>query len=328
MFNHERVMRAFLRWKWAVGMRQITRRPPPPPGPVAFAVMRNEALRLPAYLAHYRRLGVVRFVILENQSNDRTRKELSEQEDVELYSSLGHFIGKAFWIDHLLKKHGVGRWCVVADADELLVYPGWPETSLPKLTEYLDATSSNAVHAILLDLYPDGPLSRADYRRGDDYFRREWFFDAFESLTTRPRHFQFGMGLDYRFFGGVRQRLFGIGVCCSKFPLLRYEVGMYLNDGHHYLERGRFAELRAVVCHFKYLQDFDAHAREEVSRGQHIGAGAEYQAYAETLAKKGDEFSLCGRESIGFEGTRQLEELGFLVRPQSFDEYFAKGGSA
>ena len=80
-----------------------------------------------------------------------------------------------------------------------------------------------------------------------------------------------------------------------------------------------------MVCHFKYLQDFDAHAREEVNRGQHIGAREEYRAYAETLAKKGEEFSLRGPESLGFEGIGQLEELCFVVRPPSFDEYFAKG---
>ncbi len=317
--SREVMLRTLARWKWALGIRRITRRPTPPAGPVAFAVMRNEMLRLPAYLGHYRRLGVVRFVILENQSTDETRAYLAGQEDVDLYASDGHFIGKAPWIDHLLRRHGVGRWCVVADADELLVYPEWPRLGLEGLCGYLDRTGSNAVHAILLDLYPAGPLSAVDYRRGDDYFDREWYFDPMSSLTPKPRHFHRGHGLDHRWFGGVRERLFGVAVCCSKFPLLRYEAGMYLNDGHHYLEGGRFSRLRAVVCHFKYLQDFDAHAREEVRRGQHIGAGAEYRAYAETLAREGEAFQIRQPFSRRWSGSGGLEDEGFLIRPGDFD---------
>jgi len=315
------ISRTLSRWKWANRLRRITQHAPPPPGPVAFAVMRNEMLRLPAYLDHYRRLGVVRFIILENQSTDRTREFLAAQHDVDLYASAGAFIGKAPWLDHLLRKHGSGRWCVIADADELLVFPSWPNMSLAELCRYLEKVGANAVHAILLDLYPDSPLGELNYSPGEDYFKRDWYFDPLETLKKTPRHFHLGTGLDYRFHGGVRERLFGISVCCTKFPLLRHEKGMYLTDGQHYLERGRFAALRAVVCHFKYLQDFDAHAREEVQRKQHIGAGLEYQAYTETLSREGSEFRIKGDASVHFKDCAQLEKLGFMIRPADFDTF-------
>jgi len=287
--------------------------------------MRNEMLRLPAYLEHYRRLGAVRFIILENQSTDCTREFLAAQDDVDLYTSAGAFIGKAPWLDHLLRKHGCGRWCIVADADELLIFPSWPNMSLPSLCCYLEKVGANAVHAILLDLYPDLPLGELDYSPGDDYFKRDWYFDAFETLYKTPRHFHLGTGLDYRFHGGVRERLFGISVCCTKFPLLRYEKGMYLTDGQHYLECGRFAELRAVVCHFKYLQDFDAHAHEEVERKQHIGAGPEYQAYTETLSREGRGFRIKGDASVHLKDCAQLEKLGFMIRPADFGRFVVEG---
>lgn len=318
------VRRFLARWRAATELKIVTNAGPGPDGPVAFGVLRNEMLRLPRYLDHYRRLGVVRFVIVENNSTDSTRDFLSSQSDVTLYSTSHHFIGKAPWLDCLLRRHGRNRWCLVVDADELLVYPSSDKVLLPDLCLYLDRVGANAVHAILLDLYPACALKDMDYRAGEDYLTRDWLFDPLSSLSKVPRHFHRGTGLDFRFHGGVRNRLFGISACCSKFPLFRFQNDMYLTDGQHYLESGRFSDLRAVLYHFKYLQDFDTRAREEVRRGQHIGAGQEYKAYAETLSKEGDGFRIANSNSIPLKDTGQLENLGFLVRPPSYDDFVRK----
>jgi len=315
------VRRFLARWRAATELEKVADAGPGPDGTVAFGVLRNEMLRLPRYLDYYRRLGVVRFVIVENNSTDSTRDYLSSQSDVILYSTKHHFIGKAPWLDCLLRRHGRNRWCLVADADELLVYPSSDRISLPELCLYLDRVGANAVHAILLDLYPACALKEMDYRAGEDYLTRDWFFDPLSSFSKVPRHFHRGTGLDFRFHGGVRNRLFGISACCSKFPLFRFQSDMYLTDGQHYLESGKFSSLQAVLYHFKYLQDFDARAREEVRRGQHIGAGLEYKAYAETLSREGEGFRIANSNSIPLKDTAQLEQLGFLVRPPSYDDF-------
>lgn len=290
---------------------------------VAFGVMRNEMLRLPRFLSYYRELGVSRFVIVENNSTDETRAFLAAQPDVCLYTSTHHFGGKAHWIDHLLRKHGAGRWCLVADADELLVYPESDRVNLPELCRYLDGTHTTALHAILLDLYPKGALAKVNYVPGSDYGLHDWYFDPFDTLSRTPRHFYRGTGLDYRFHGGVRRRLFQVSPCLSKFPLFRHGRDTYLTDGQHSLEGADFSTMRAVLFHFKYLQDFEAHAREEVRRGQHIGAENEYRAYAETADRQEQGLEIWDENSIRLEDNRQLERLGFLVRPNSYDEFAA-----
>lgn len=314
--------RARARWEASAGLRRVLGSPAA--GPLAFAVVRNEMLRLPRFLDHYRELGVSGFVIVENNSTDATREFLAAQNDVCLYATAQRFTAKEAWLDCLLRRHGCNRWCAVVDADELLDYPESGRVRLPALCEYLEGIGANAVHAILLDLYPEGPVSDVGYVPGTDYFLNPWYFDGLASLTKAPRVFYRGSGLDHRLEGGTRKRLFGVKACCSKFPLFRYERGMFLTDGQHYLEGGRFSELRAVLYHFKYLQDFAPHVEEEVRRGEHWGGAIEYRAYADKVARERGRLQVWTPESIRLEGARQLEDLGFLIRPYSYNEYLAK----
>jgi glycosyltransferase involved in cell wall biosynthesis len=310
------------RWEAAAGLRRVSGSPAE--GGLAFAVVRNEMLRLPRFLDHYREMGVSGFVIVENNSTDSTREFLAAQKDVCLYTTAHRFTGKEAWLDCLLRRHGRGRWCLVVDADELLDYPESDRVRLPAFCQYLEEIGANAVHAILLDLYPEGPVSEVGYAAGEDYFLQPWYFDGLESLTKAPRVFFRGSGLDHRLEGGTRKRLFGVTACCSKFPLFRYQCGMFLTDGQHYLEGGRFSELRAVLYHFKYLQDFAPHVEEEVQRGEHWGGAIEYRAYADKVAREGSQLQIWTPDSIRLNGPRQLEDLGFLIRPDSYNDYLAK----
>ncbi len=312
-------------WQASRELRRVSGRHSSSDAPIVISVLRNEKLRLPRFFDHYRALGVGEFVIVDNNSTDGTREYLSSREDVLLYSTDAHFVGKERWVNLLLRRHALDRWCLIADADELLDYPHADRIPVPTLCQYLEGIGANALHAILLDLYPEGTLSAVSYKTGEDYFARDWYFDPFESLCRAPRHFHRGCGLDHRFMGGMRKRVFGVAPCCSKFPLLRYEKGMFLSDGQHYLEGGRFPELRAVLYHFKYLQDFELNVREEMQRGQYLWASSEYRAYADLMGR-GDNAGVSFRnvDSILLRGAAQLEECGYLVAPQSYREFAAK----
>jgi len=291
------------------------------PGPVLFAIVRNEMLRLPRFLDHYRTLGVGRFYVVANNCTDDTETWLKGQKDVCLYRTRETFLRKEAWLDVLFRRHGIGRWCLVADADELLEYPCSSQVNIGELCAYLESRGENALHAILLDLYPGMPLAEVGYRAGENYFLREWYFDPLHAMRKVPRAFFRGSGLDYRLEGGSRERLFGVKSCCSKFPLFHYERGMFLSDGQHYIEGGRISALRGVMYHFKYLQDFAPHVREEVQRGQHWQGAREYKVYAQKLEGV-EKTDFRTQDSIRLTGGAQLESLGFLIRPEDFNERF------
>ncbi len=286
-------------------------------GPLLFAVVRNEMLRLPRFLTHYRERGVSSFVFLANNCTDETEQWLEGQPDVTLYVTSGNFLQKEAWLDLLLRRHGMGRWCLVADADELLEYPESNHLSIGDLCHYLQSRGESALHAILLDLYPDTPLAGVGYQSGENFFNRTWFFDPLDTLHVAPR--VFAGGLDHRLEGGSRMRIFGVKSCCSKFPLFRFEPGVFLTDGQHYIEGAQVSTLRAVLYHLKYLQDFIPHVQEEVVREQHWQGAAEYKVYASRL-KTLENSSFRDERSIRLEGTHQLEDLGFLIRPKDFSK--------
>ncbi|MEI6339685.1 MAG: glycosyltransferase family 2 protein [Verrucomicrobiota bacterium] len=313
----------FARWRrrvWSsLHMRRLTPRTgSPPPGPVLFAMVRNEMLRLPRFLQHYRALGVARFYFVANNCTDETVSYLRKQADVVLYETTETFVRKEAWIDLLLRRHGVDRWCLVVDADELLDYPDAARAGLAELCAYFDGRRDTALHAILLDLYPATPLEEVAYESGSDFFDIPWYFDPPESLHKVPRAFYKGSGLDHRLEGGSRERLFGVKNCCSKFPLFRYHRGMFLSDGQHYIEGARISSLRSVLYHFKYLQDFAPHVREEIERGQHWRGAHEYKIYARVLQDRKTGLVFLDDRSIRYENAAQLETLGLIVRPADF----------
>jgi len=290
----------------------------PREGVLLFGVVRNESLRLPRFLEHYRQLGVTRFYIIENNSDDATADLLQQQPDVCIYRTGETFVRKEAWLDLLLRRHGRDRWCLVADADELLDYPQSAKTALPGLCRYLDAQGKTALHAVLLDLYPRGLVSSVDYKPGQDYFSGEWYFDPPSSLRRVARTFWRGTGLDYRFSGGSRLRVFGVDGCCSKFPLFRYDRGVFLHDGQHYIEGAHIAGMRAVLYHLKYLQDFVPRVQEESARGQHWNGAAEYKEYVRRLELQSGDISLHSQESILLMGLAQLEHLEIVCGPADY----------
>ena len=109
---------------------------PAPQGEVrAFLLVRNERDRLPWLLEYYRGLGVDRFLLLDNDSDDGTRDWLLAQgPDLHLFHTEASFAASGAgmrWMNRLLDEHGSGAWCLTVDADEALVYPhcetfGWP----------------------------------------------------------------------------------------------------------------------------------------------------------------------------------------------------------
>ncbi|MFN3293421.1 MAG: glycosyltransferase family 2 protein, partial [Gemmobacter sp.] len=146
-----------------------------------FATVRNEAERLPFFLDHYRRLGVGHFLFVDNASTDGTVDLLAGQPDVSVWTTPHSYKRSRFgmdWLNWLLLRHGSGHWCLTVDADEILIYPHWETRPLPALTAWLDDHDVPALGALMLDLYPKGPLDQARHVPGQDPTEVLTWFDA------------------------------------------------------------------------------------------------------------------------------------------------------
>ena len=210
---------------------------------VAFCCVRNEMANLPGFLRHHRRLGIRRFVFIDNLSTDETGSFLRAQPDVVLHRTSDSFpeAGSGMrWINHLIEEHGLGRWCLFADADEDFIYPGWETVPVNRFAAWLDSEGAEAVGGMLLDLYPErivdsqgSPAKREDCCFYDRQY--DWL-----GLTRSPWR---------RAAGGIRYRLFGTECQLQKTPFLKGGRGSYLNN--HETTPVRLSSVSAALLHFK-----------------------------------------------------------------------------
>ena len=68
---------------------------------LGFSTVRNEAVRLPFWLEHHRRLGVGHFLIVDNASDDGTPAFLADQPDVSLWHTDDSYRMSRFGVDWL-----------------------------------------------------------------------------------------------------------------------------------------------------------------------------------------------------------------------------------
>ena len=221
-------------------------------------VVRNEAPRLPWFLAENRRLGVSTFLVVDNGSTDETVELLRDQPDVRLWETSMSFnkgnFGSA-WFEVLLSRYGLGHWALMLDADEILCFPDYEHVSLRELCSELDRSGMRAVSGVMLDMYGTGPVKDTRYVPGDD------FLDHCRHFDQRTHHRSLeeaGPFRNHTFrFGGARTRVFGDDVefLVTKTPLVRYDAEVVLAGGQHWTShpRERIAHEACAVLHFKYF---------------------------------------------------------------------------
>jgi hypothetical protein len=291
-----------------------------------FMIVRNESLRLPFILKYYFSLGVDRIFVLDNDSSDDTRSIVLSFENTHLFHTKDIYAHQGTWMDLLLRRYGGGCWCLVVDADEMLIYPDFETVSLRQLCNFLDQESFDALDCVLLDMYPDRPLTEIKYEQGTDPLQiAPWFDRSSYGEGYVGRHYLHDQSIFYegpsRLFGGVRKRVFDANPCVSKVPLVRFDNSMFLSPGTHFIQGARVADLRGALLHFKYLDDFLQNVKQEVARGQRsFGNDLEYNRYLTVLSRFPN---LCLRADVSVEFTEstQLVNFGIMKRSQAFDAF-------
>jgi Glycosyl transferase family 2 len=259
------------------------------PEPCVIAVARNERVLLPHFLAHYRALGVRRFIIADNLSTDGSREYLLSQPDVCVYSVDTAYRDSHYgvaWQLAMLTEHAQRGWALVADIDEFLTWPGCEREGLAALCERLDAAGHDAATALMVDMYPQGALEEADFERTPP-FEAAPFFDAKPVLPWRLGSGSYSQGGTW--VSAVRHRLIPHSppnhYTAQKLPLLRYHAGVRLSEGLHYACGLNPAPQPVFLAHFKYHRGFRAKVEEEIARKQHFNGAEEYRKYRELWAE-------------------------------------------
>jgi len=288
-----------------------------------FSTFRNEGVRFPYFLKYYRDLGVNHFIMVDNESDDGGTEYLKEQPDVSLWSAKGSYKKARFgvdWLNHLQRKYAHEHWTLVVDPDEFLVYPFCDTRPLRALTDWLDASSIKSFGAMLVDMYPKGPIDDIPYRPGGDPLDIAHWFDSGNYIINR--NLQFG---NLWIQGGPRARTFFANEpekapALNKIPLVKWNKEYtYVSSTHMLLPRGLNLvydewggeKASGALLHMKFLSTFTDKAREELGRGEHYANSLEYKAYAAGLETNPDLWCKWSEKYINW---RQLEILGIMSK--------------
>lgn len=298
-----------------------------------FGVMRNEMFFLPSFFAHYRKLGIDQFIILDDQSDDGSTEYLARQPDCVLVRSPMRYGERVdgqraahLWKNAIPQAYLQDQWAICADADEFLFLP--PQfDGFPAFTRTLDANAIPAVAAAMVDFYPSTLREMADANFPadmNDLFRRYPWFD----VGPYMRWSRFG-NRQVVLHGGVRERLLrkhGISMraygkprfsaliqelkfrfagdrnikSIGKVPLVKwYEGRHYLHS--HLLDVAPEPGLQLAIAHFKFNGVLYQKIRQALASRSYAGNSRNYMAYGQLLERMQAE-----DDSFLYEGSRRF----------------------
>lgn len=288
----------------------------PKPGAIlCFVCIFNGIEYVDWFLDHYRRLGVDHFFFCDNASTDGTAERLMEHSDVSLFHASDSFAAAGcgiFWINHLMRRYGIGHWCVHVDMDEALVFPGIERgLDLRDLTSYLDSHGYGCTSGSMIDMVPPGfPYNLAE-GQGPSTFDDSSCFDA--KLIQMPCELP-----PYSFVkGGVRSRMTGRSLLMTKSPLLRMSADTaYLVNNHHHTHLP-VSDVTTAVLHYKFIGYFRNRLEEAIERREHFQGARFYRQLDRSLDEPTAKMEEGGL--VTYVDPAQLVSLGLLRSSAEWD---------
>lgn len=288
---------------------------------LAVLVVRNEVMRLPYFLSYYRDLGVSHFLIVDNESSDGTVDLLQDQADVSLWQTRASYRDARFgldWANWLLMRYGHGHWCLLLDADELLVYAHSDSRDLHQLTEWLASRGQEVFGALLLDMYPKTPLGERHSEAQTDPIKELCWYHSGPYRTVR----QMPMG-NLWVQGGLRERVFFAddprhSPTLNKLPLIRWNRRWaFVNSSHSILpahlnqayDGPGGIQPAGVLLHTKFMPEVLEKSAEDRIRKQHFHQPEKFAGYYDKIMEKP---ILWEPQSEQYEGWKKLQQQGLL----------------
>jgi hypothetical protein len=299
------------------GLDPLKVSPLPPGTGVVIAAVRDEITHLPHFLRHHRAAGVRRFAFIDNASLDGTLEYLLAQPDCDVYRHAGDYLSSsasAVWRNLVLDRYPEASWRLSIDADETVVYPGWPAVSLDAFAAAMRAAGRPVVNSIMLDMYGRGPVLATRPDDEGDLLAACPLFDGEGYTIEQPADWRADRFPRLNIRGGPEMRAirprpdFG---WLAKTALV-LEPGILFRDPHTvYPFELNFDVPRMALLHFRFFSQL-APKLARLREGRATpGAVAAYDQVAARLEAE-PSFSFAYPGSVAFRSAQQLVERGLI----------------
>jgi len=293
---------------------------------LCFMNVRDEELRLPYLLDYYRSLGVFHFFIVDNGSNDSTKQLLLEQNNVSVFETNESFFENRCglnWLEALRNRYGNNRWCLTVDADEIFTFPFVEHLNLKQLTQFMDSVGAEAMLALMIDCYPEGPLRKARYKAGAVFAEHSPYFDSGPYYLARnPKTGLVGA------YGGPRRRAFynngkdGRGPVLRKVPIVKWVRGACYTSVNHAVGRLVFSASTAAILHYTFLNDFSEMVDRFVAHGDREPNS--FYGFAQAALANDPDLALFNKNSVKYVDSLQLFDLNLIHCDSEIARFAAK----
>ncbi|MBO9702733.1 MAG: glycosyltransferase family 2 protein [Sporocytophaga sp.] len=303
---------------------------------IIVCLLKDGEEHLSSFLKHYRELGIIHFIFIDNGSEDNTLSILTHEIDVTIYQTvLPH---KYFEIEirrYIVEKHCKGRWCMVVDIDELFDFPLSDKYSFNDFIQYNRTNGFNAVAAYMLDMFStedhmtydsEGLDLKATFKYFDiSNVRKSPYFDswnvAYNQWNSNKNEAIFS------YWGGVRKSVFkGIkhDTILLKHPLIFLDDHIKPITNAHFSDRINLSDVTSVLYHYKFVPSFASKVNEINNKNNYVRFSQdEYRAYYNYLLRnKNISIKTVNATILGH--VNELIENGFLVVSERYKEYMKR----
>lgn len=314
------------------------------PGFTLSALVHNEMHFLPAFLTHYRTLGVQRFILIDDRSTDGTAAYLNEQPDVMVLKSrrkygdkieaedaqalgLPHRRLELLWRMLLVEKFALNQWSLHLDADEFLDLP--EGLSIRDFTAKMDRTDGEFVWGVMIDMYPATVSDLAGM--ADDPvidLSKPWYFDGQQHLRIRagqtPKLLHAGCRARLLQKFDLNNKRSWIEAKARKFLrlpsprynairkpiLLHWRSGEFFQSAHG-VNGTASPHFLLPIRHYKFNGPIHDRIHRASTTGGNTGGGAEYKDLARLLSAMSErDESFLDIKSVRYTGFEDFRRTG------------------
>jgi glycosyltransferase involved in cell wall biosynthesis len=177
----------------------------------AVVTCRNEMNYLPGFFDHHRRLGIEKFLFVDDGSTDGSTEYLHMQSDVIVLTISSRYPEyKSEFRSIICDEALVNKWVVFLDVDERLIYRDMETISFRDFIAAVDRAGCNAVVGLMVDGYlreqPRKSIPTGKTRLG----AQQYWFDSrgYWAVETNRASRERWHTPTFDYFGGAQQRLF------------------------------------------------------------------------------------------------------------------------
>ncbi len=281
------------------------RKPGNPHRPMVVLCVKNDRCRVEMLVKHYRELGVERFAMIDNGSDDGTFEWLLEQDDIDIYRTADRYSSsvKEAWINRVVSMYGFNRWYLQTDSDELVKYVGMETHPLSDVVSFAEKHGYDRLEAMTFDMYSaKGLYAPID---GNSTIEGEYCWMDTDSYEERPK--QVGAYTIRWLTGGPRKRKMNVSTSLMKFPLVFFKPGTLSANAHFTFPYKEMNEVPCVlaIMHYKFLpEDQKEYVRRSAAGSGFAFGGGYYRNYLQHADQP---------ETFMYEGSRKYVDSQSLV---------------